>query len=38
MIGSFVWIGNVAFGLFVIGIVSAVVAVAKVNAYDCDND
>lgn len=38
MIGSFIWIGNVAFGLFALGIVSAFVAVAKVNAYDCDND
>lgn len=38
MIGSFIWLGNLAFGLFVIGIVSAVFAVAKVSAYDCDND
>lgn len=38
MIGSFIWIGNVAFGLFALGIVSAVVAVAKMNAYDFDND
>ena len=38
MIGSFVWIGNMAFGLFALGIVFAVVAVAKMSAYDCDND
>lgn len=33
MLGSFVWIGNMAFGLFALGIVSAVVAVTKVSAY-----
>lgn len=38
MIGSFIWLGNLVFGLFALGIVLAVVAVAKVSAYDCDND
>ena len=38
MIGSFIWLGNLAFGLFALGIVLAVIAVAKVSAYYCDND
>lgn len=38
MNGNFIWLGNLVFGLFALGIVLAVVAVAKMSAYDCDND
>lgn len=38
MNGCFIWLGNLAFALFAFGIVLAVVAVAKMSAYDCDND
>lgn len=38
MNGNFIWIGNMVFALFALGIVLAVIAVAKMSAYDCDND
>lgn len=33
MNGHFIWIGNMYFALFALGIIFAVVAVAKVSAY-----
>lgn len=33
MNGNFIWLGNLIFDLFALGIIFAVVAVAKVSAY-----